>query len=273
MVATTYLPAVERLFDKGEGVALYYATLLAELLPDDQCQRLLLHRLTTGPLVRGCRHLYMHLKPPFDAKHEDAAFRGLAGADPTVAVAAAKVAVQLKASPSLVERILEFFEEWRTKEEPYPTTSGAVPESPRDEMAKILARELSSNISFLVNMAEDTRPNVRRAATEPLTTALTASEEIQDLLLGKIAAGKIDGMFLHQAISMGAITNDGALQVVSLLKSVNPKVRFGALPILSPKYLPAELVRIEAKRLLTDPEIEIREGAYKALAALQSRTT
>ncbi|MDO9178706.1 MAG: hypothetical protein Q7U16_10415 [Agitococcus sp.] len=263
-----YLPALERIFERGEGIALHYAAALAQSLPTEECQKLLLHRLISSPLTRGCCYLFSYLRSPFGARHEDAVFRGLASDDATVAVAAAKIATQLNISPSLVKRLRNYFEEWQTKEEPYPTKEGTVPDSPRDELAKLLAREISTDTALLIAMAEDTRPEVRKAAIEPLTAALAASWELHDQVLSRIATGRLDSMLLNWAISAGTFADSNALKVVPLLRNCSSRVRFNALPILNPRYLPVGLIRSEAERLMSDPEIDVREGAHKALMAL-----
>jgi len=263
-----YQPAIERLLSNGAGVALFYAAALAASLPEKQCQGLFLRRLTSGTLSRGCCHLYPRLTPPFGVEHDEAVYRGLDGSDPQVAVAAGKVAGQLAETPELMHRLRACFDEWKTKEVPYPNKGGTVPDSPRDELAKVLVRAYPTDYALLIAMAQDPRPDVRKVAEKPLTAALMVSEIVRAEIIQKTAAGDIDGMFLRSAISAGAFGQADALKVVPLLRSDSAKVRFAALPVLNSKYLPVEHVRSEALRLLSDPEIDIREGAHKALSTL-----
>lgn len=268
-----YRPTIERLFENGKGTALYFASVLAKSLPEEQCQRLLLDKLTSSPLTRGCRHLYSQLNPPFGAEHEAVVLRALTGSDPIVAIAAAKITSQLDLSPGLVIRLRACFEEWKTKEEPYPERGGAVPDSPRDELAKLLVREMSMDHAFLISLACDIRSDVRAAALDPLTAAMTDSVDTQDQVLLMISSGDFDALFLRRTISAGVFVGEDALKIVPLLSSGRANVRFAALPILSSKYLPIQLAREEAVRLISDPELEVREGACKALQALVNDTS
>ncbi|UOB54358.1 hypothetical protein MRS60_10630 [Burkholderia pyrrocinia] len=55
-----------------------------------------------------------------------------------------------------------------------------------------------------------------------------------------------------------------------LLHSEDARLRYAALPILDVKYLHPDQVRDESNRLLSDKELDIRDGASQALRGLEA---
>lgn len=265
-----YQTTIQKLLNFAEGMALHYVGVLVNSLPKEQSQPLLLSRLISTPMTRGCEHLYPFLSPPFGFEYEPAVLAGLACTDPDIAAAAAKIASRLQISPELLVKFHNAFNDWKELEEPYPVKGGAVPVSPRDELAKIFVRENSSDISMLVSMIQDTRPDIRNSAFEPFIALLTTSDDLKDYIIGKTVSGEFEITLLRKAISAGAFKGNDAMKVVPLLQNCSAKVRFGVLPILNKMYLHSETIRAEAERLILDPNIEIRETAQKALLAVRA---
>lgn len=262
-----YTDAIERLLTKGRGESMRISAALADSLPEETGQPLLLKRLCSGELTSGCHYLYKRLKPPFDARHVDAIRRGLEGDSAQVAKAAADFAARLPLTAELANQLRAYFVQWMTKEEPYPK-SGAVPDSPRDLLAKILVTFFKEDHEFLVGLAKDDRPDVRTAARELILRAAAVSSQLRKRLIQQTELDALEPALLRAVISAGLYSSAEAAGIVRLLQSCTGRVRYAALPILDAKFLPVELVRSESTRLLSDTDMDIREAASRALGKL-----
>ena len=263
-----YVEAIERLLEKGHDEAMKISASLAGSLPAELGQPLLLKRLCFGELTSGCCYLFKQLKPPFDARHENATLRGLEGNLVQEAKAAADFATKLPLSLKLAEPLRTCFDKWKTKEEPYPKKGGFVPDSPRDALAKILSTFFAEDDEFLLGLAKDDRPNVCATAKEPISKAAASSPSLRKKLILETKLNALKPEFLRAAISAGCYSQEEALEVVQLLQSNIAAVRYAALPILDTKYFPAEFVHRESSLLLSDNDMEIREAAGRILSAL-----
>lgn len=266
-----YPSMIERLLTRGCGDSLRFAAALASELPHDACQQLLLDRLCHGASSSGCRYLYQGLVPPYGAHHIEAIRRGLEGASASTAVAAAELATKLPGGDAVASEWRVHFDKWKSKEEPYPKGGGVVPDSPRDELAKILVQAFTTDHAFLLQLLADDRPKVRSAARDPFLTAAAASQPLRTRLFEDTQTGKLDSEIFRAAVSAGLYQSEEAMLVVRLLHSSDAHMRYAALPILDLKYLPPELVQSEGERLLTDAAMDIREGAGRALQGLRSK--
>jgi hypothetical protein len=265
-----YPEAVKRLLTRGWGESLRISVALASHLPDGTGQRLLLDRLLYGETTPGCCYLYHNLTAPYGADHLEAVRRGLRGSSAHAAKAAAELVKEFSLDSVLAGELRGFFEQWRTKEEPYPRGGGVVPESPRDELAKILVPAFAWDHDFLVALLADDRPNVRNNALDHALIEAAGSALLRSRLLEGIQSSWLQPVLLRTAVSKGLYLGDEAVAVVRLLHSEDARLRYAALPILDVKYLQPDQVRDEGNRLLTDKELDIREGASRALRGLES---
>lgn len=265
-----YADAIKRLLTGGRGESLRLSNALASQLPSEAYQQFLLDRLCQGDSTSGCRHLYPHLTPPFGVRHLEAVRKGLGGQSARAAEAAAALAAKLSVDVELASELRVFFDQWKTKEEPYPKESGAIPDSPREELAKILVKTFAQDHSFLLDLLTDVRSDVRNVAREPVLTAAFISQPLRTRLLDEVQSGNLGPDVLRAAVSQGSYLGEEAEQVARLLQSSTARVRYAALPILNVKFLPADFVRTESVRLLSDEEMEIREGASRSLHSLSS---
>lgn len=263
-----YRNAVEYLLTRGRGESMRISAALACELPDGLGQQLCLNRLCTGEMTPGCRYLYEQLTPPFNACHLGAVRRGLDGQSAESAKAAAELAAKLPLDGSLASELRYAFEQWKTKEKPYPKAGGTVPDSPRDKLAKILVIAFPDDHAFLLELLKDDRPDVRAAGREPLLAAAAASPELRTCLVEEVESGILEPTNLRSAIEKGLYTGSEAVAVAMLLRSTLAPVRYAALPILDARFLPVELVRTEGARLLSDSEMDIRESANRVLKKL-----
>lgn len=264
-----YHRAIERVLTRGRGDSLRISAALANELPDGAGQKLLLDRLCRGDSTSGCQYLYRCLTPPFGARHLEAVRKGLEGTSAQAARAAAELAAKLALTSTLVEEWRICFDQWKSKEKPYPKGGGVVPDSPRDELAKILAPALAHDHAFLVELLGDDRPDVRTAAREHALVAAAGSAPLRATLLEDVQNGRLEAAVLRAGVSKGLYLGNEAMLVARLLNDGEARLRYAALPILDVKFLPPEFVRTEATRLLADAVMDIREGASLALRTLE----
>jgi hypothetical protein len=228
-----------------------------------------LDRLLNGESTSGCRHLYKRLTGPYGIQHVEAVRKGLGGSSARAAKAAAELANKFPLDAALASELRAFFDQWRTKEEPYPRGGGSVPESPRDELAKILAPAFARDHDFLLDLLADDRPGVQSAAREHAFAEAAGSALLRSRLLEGVQNNRLQPGLLRTAVSKGLYSGDEAITVVRLLHSEDARLRYAALPILDVKYLQPDQVRDESHRLLTDKELDIREGASRALQGME----
>lgn len=266
-----YASMASRMMQLASGTALLYAVGLALELPAAECQALLLKRITANPQDPGCSFIYPKLTPPFTEVHEDVVLQTLAGSHAYLAETAAELVLRMSMSSKFLLGLCRHYEEWKTKEEPYPDDGGTVPPTPRDELAKILVRAFPADTTLLLSMAQDVRPDVREACEEELISGLAGASSLCDEFLRLVDGGQIRSSFLSKAITAGVFDGKRGKLIVQFLRHPSAKVRFDAISILSQKALPDEQVLDEATRLLRDEEFEIKESAGRILKELHAR--
>ncbi|MUI15812.1 NTPase [Massilia dura] len=260
--------AVKRLISRGQGKSLRISAALASHLPDGGGQRLMLDRLLYGEITPGCRYLYQSLTAPYGADHLEVVRRGLTGNSVHAATAAAELSKEFCLDSALANELRNYFEQWKGKEEPYSKGGRVVPESPRDELAKILAPAFAQDHDFLIALLADDRSSVQGAAREHALAEAASSALLRSRLLEGVEMKRLPAGLLRTAVLRGLYMGDEAPAIVRFLYSEDARLRYAALPILDVKYLKQEQVRDESKRLLTDNELDIREGASRALHCL-----
>lgn len=266
-----YSGAVKRVLTRGRGESLRLSAELAKQLPDETGQQLILDRLCQGESTPGCRYLYLSLISPYGAGHLEAVRKGLGGSSAAAAKAAAELAKEFPLDGAFVGELRVFFDEWRVKEAPYPKGVGLVPDSPRDELAKVLAAAFTQDHEFLLSLLTDERPGVRSAARDHFLAEATESVVLRSKLLECTINGGLQSDVLRAAVSKGLYSEkEEVIAVTSLLHSDNARLRYAALPILDVKYIDPDQVRHESQRLLSDKELDIRAGASQALRALEA---
>lgn len=265
-----YLDVVTRVITRGCGESLRFSAMLANQLPNETAQQLILNRLCQGESTPGCRYLYLNLSAPYGKRHLDAVRKGLCGSSVDAAKAAAKLVTEFPLDELWAGELRAYFEEWRSKEDPYPKGAGVIPESPRDELAKVLTTAFTHDHDFLLKLLADERPNVRIAARNHFVAEAVDSEQLRSRLLEGVVTGELQPDLLRAAVSKGLYLGDEAINVARLLQSEDALIRYAALPILDVNYLPSDQVRDEVTRLLSDKELEIREWANKVLLNLAS---
>ncbi|WCM18181.1 hypothetical protein NDK50_11895 [Paraburkholderia bryophila] len=265
-----YSDAVRRVLTRGRGESLRLSAVLAKQLPDETGQQLILDRLCQGESTLGCRHLYLSLIAPYGARHLEAVRKGLGGSSADAAKAAAELVKEFPLDGALAGELRAFFDEWQVKEAPYPKGGGVVPESPRDELAKVLAAAFTQDHEFLLTLLADERPEVRSAARDHFLAEAAGSALLRSKLLEGTVTGGLRPDLLRAAVFKGLYSEEEAIAVAHLLHSEDARLRYAALPILDVKYLHLDQVRDESNRLLSDKELDIRDGASQALRGLEA---
>lgn len=267
---SNYSGAVKRLLTRGCGESLRLSAALANQLPDETGQQLILDRLCDGESTHGCRYLYLNLTAPYVSRHLEAVRKGLGGSSVDAAKAAAELVKEFPLDDALAGELRIFFDEWQVKEAPYPKGGGVVPESPRDELAKVLAAAFTQDHKFLLTLLTDERPEVRSAARDHFLAEAAGSALLRSKLVEGTVTGGLRPDILRAAVLKGLYSGEEAIAVAHLLHSEDARLRYTALPILDVKYLHPDQVREECSRLLTDAELDIREGASRTLYGLET---
>ncbi|WP_201587725.1 NACHT domain-containing protein [Psychrobacter jeotgali] len=252
----------------GEGLSLLYVGAMNEhyqgLDNDDTIQKVVVEKLLSNNLVSGCEHLYQYVREPYNERHIQIIEKGLNSISPIVAIEATKLLDRM--SPNLIslDKVKDFYLLWQDKEEPYPVKGGTVPHTPRESLAKILIEHHYHDESFIQQMILDTRPNIRKQATQPFVDYCKDSSQLRHWLIDKIKSEEVEADLLKKCIAEDVFLKDSYL-VLELLNSESIDIRESALKILDAKYFPEIEIKAHAKKLLNDEVIEIRQSAKKIL--------
>lgn len=261
---------LQRLMAYGKGMTLWATASLTGELPPEQKASLLLERLSK-PIFPGSQHLYAALVD-LDSKYLtglslDALRPGLLGTGPRTAIAAAKLAGKGLHLVDLDALISEAYDFWIRNEEPYPKESGAVPDSPRAELTKCAIELNLLSDTEILKRCSDERSDVQESSQKALEIRLQQSEECRDGFLNALESGDIAPRFLSYSLQkLSPYSEPQVKRIFALLTSTQSKIRYSAMELLRPKYGGSSEIKLEAERLLTDPEMQIREKAAELLS-------
>lgn len=255
----------ERVIDQGEGVALYYAAHLNQCISNKKLvQNVICNKLLNKEIVNGFEHLYQFVDESYDNNHISIVERGLNSSSPTIATEAANLLDRLPYDLISSEMVKKFYSEWLIKEEPYPIGGGTVPNTPRDELAKIIIKNNFYDGKFIQQMILDDRPAIKKQATAPLIEYCKSSAHLRNWFIDKITSYEIAPEILKEFIVEDVFLDDARL-IVELLDNEDDNIRESALEILNTKYISNDEIKSVATRLLNDELIEIRQFAKRVL--------
>lgn len=267
--------AVVRLLEKGNNLTLSAAAYLAEKLGTKQATDFACDRLKK-PLVSGCEHLFhllSRLKPRPDEAVLAAISNGLLTGDEDTAVAAATLANELE-NPSAVHLlpiIARGYDHWFKHEKPYPTAGGVIPKSPRGRLLLTRLKIEPPTVESLFNYAADPRSDVVDIATKAMVQALAESPEARASFTDAIMGSRPSPRLLREALqSQVPFAAPEVQSLCRLLEADDPRLRYAALGLLCEPYLAKERAVALAKLRLSDTELDIREGAHRALERLSA---
>lgn len=253
------------LIQQGQEDDLAYSAFLGKKIPHDIFQTELLEKLNSSNLTHGCNYLFRYLDPFYNKKlYLDSLYNGLSSSDPDVAKAAIESLPYDFLNKQVVTELRKYYEEWKDKEKPYPKGSGTVPTTPRDKLADFLLTYNSEDISLLKQMALDSRPDIRKLSVQPLIDLARENFELKKWIVTEVCNGNLKRSFLKEAIQHKIYLNNYDI-ILPLLLHDDSKIRFIASSILKYESISESLIREQAKLLLNDPIIEIREIAHNIL--------
>lgn len=255
----------ERVITQGEGVTLYYAAHLNQCISNKELvQNVICNKLLNKKVINGFEHLYQFVEEPYNDKHINIVERGLNSSSPTIATEAANLLDRLPYDLISSEMVKDFYSEWLIKEEPYPIDGGTVPNTPRDELAKIIIKNHFYDVKFIQQMILDDRPDIKKQATAPLIEYCKSSAHLRSWFIDKIISYEIAPDILKEFIVEDVFLDDGQV-IVELLDNEDDNIRESALEILNNKYISDDKIKSVATRLLNDEMIEIRQFAKRVL--------
>lgn len=254
-----------RVIEQGVGLTLYYTGHLNQCINNKELvQEVICRKLLNPKTVDGLEHLYQFIEEPNSDKHMSIVEKGLNSANPIVAIEATKLLDRMPLNLISLNKMKDFYSLWQDKEEPYPVKNGTIPHTPREDLAKILVEHNYYDEAFIQKMMLDTRPDIRKQATQPFVDYCRDSSQLRHWLVDKIKREEIEVDVLKKCIIEDVFLKDSYL-VLELLNSESIDIRESALEILNTKYLPEDAMKAHAEKLLDDDIIEIRQSAKKIL--------
>jgi len=253
------------LISDGQADDLHYSAYLGTHIPSERFQQVLFEKLTTKNLTQGFQNLFKFLDPHFNKNlYWDAIYKALSSFNPYVALSAVKSIPNDLLEPNIIEKLAQYYEEWKSKEKPYPENGGTIPTTPREELVKILLPFYLKDVSFLQKMTSDCRPEIRNISFKPLVDLAKENSIVKQWIISKVSNDNLFIVCLKLAIENKVYLDDYEM-ILPFLSHKEPRVRYIATTILNYETIPLEIVKQHAELLLKDPVIEIREIAFNIL--------
>ena len=264
---TDRLAACERLLASGTGDAFYWTVALTATLPDG-CE-LVLGRLR-GRAEAGLHHLFDHLKKehrPATPSDQPVLENGLLRCDAQTAVAAARwcEAVASHNDVWLADLLGQAASYWLEHEE--PVGGATVPDSPRAVLLRTLCRLESPTLNELVELAGDSRGDVRNAALDGIVRLATSSAAERWKLVECILGGRFPVRQCEKLLGISVpYSTEDLTALRCLCQSQDAKYRLVAAKHLltHPGMDPAE-ARVVAEEMRTDADGNVRDAAHRFL--------
>jgi hypothetical protein len=266
-------PMIRKVFEAGNGYALWAASALASELPKDRAIRLIYDRLEK-PLVWGCRHLFnllARLSPPIDDRLIAALEAGIFAANDWTACAAAEMAKSLAGPQTslLLPAIERGIAHWQVHEKPYPKEGGAIPNSPRDALVTAKAAIAPPSYAEIRSLMGDSRHDVRKVGENYLVPRLSAEADERRAFLNDIIRGELASYHLRDILKAKIPLNGSDLALISdALTSNEKQIKLSAITVLEEQYFDEETSRSLAAKLTNDPDQQVRERAHSVLDAM-----
>jgi len=261
---------VIRVLDSGRDEALWAAAGLTTEFPDHDAIDLLMDRLEK-PFRRGLRHLFDRLatlQPPVDDRLLAVLRIELLGPNDWTARSAAGLlkAVASRETPQLISLAEKAIPHWKIHEQPYPEKGGAIPGTPRERLVEALIEMREPTYDEICDWLADRRHDISKCGQRGLLLYLGTTGNGWQRLAQDINSGVLSSPILNTILRDEAVPIDGAADaVLPLLKHDRAAVRFNAMAILKPQFLPVAEIRAHAIALTQDPELAICERADAVL--------
>ncbi|MDF5108115.1 NACHT domain-containing protein [Vibrio parahaemolyticus] len=264
---------VERLLTNGEYITLQITSyMLPSLHNDDTIRTIVINRLMEN-LIPGCQFLYAPLAKAITGLDQDVIdvlSRGFFKSGPITAIEAAKLA--RKFSTPGDEQLYKFLEEaytfWIENEEPYPTETGVIPDSPREELLTALFEIRKPSDNELMGYLSDSRRDVRDVAEKHLVSRINDDMILREKLISATNKELVDPIYLSRVIKDNTVFTPPQIEsICEMINHDNSKVRYAALNVLHGKYVSNDILKKWLEVATKDTNDEIRESAV----LLQSR--
>lgn len=259
---------VENIIKLGRGRDLAFSAHLGNYIENQDFQKIILNKIINLPVVHGNSYLYPHLDEDYNKElFLLAIYKGLDCNYAHVAEAAAEKLVNIDADKLDLDKLKEYYKQWKLKELPYPIHGGTVPQTPRDKLAEFILKLEPNNLPLLQEMATDDRPNIRKLSINPLINIAKENSNLRNWLIDQVLKGNLKIDFLEKSISENVYFDDYT-KILNLLENSDDKIRYTASLILKHNYIPRALIKEKAKLLLNDSMLYIRELAHNLLNKL-----
>ena len=263
---------VPYVLSESEGLGTAAAAYLGiRYLGEPRARQLMITRLKQ-PLNSGCQHIFSYLADIWTEDIDDQINEILTQAltfGPRTAKESLSIVYACSVShrKGLTPLLKGAYDYWLKNEEPYPSGSGTIPESPRGDILALLIEEAAFNHNDLFEAAKDRRSEVSNQAQTALLKAISLSENLRSELALRLHAGEsLESLLTSCLRGRTAFSQQDVKLIVGLLESENPKTRFAAMGILDPQYLSRGEINNCAKKLLRDPYQHLRDEGMQILS-------
>ena len=262
--------AVRRLLETGRGLTLWAACGLASELDGQRAAELVLERLSK-PLVHGCEYLFDLLREDVRAQTDQLIKPitiGLLNGDVKIALAAANLATNIADSEKqeLAPILKKAYAHWLEHEEPYPTKGGIIPDSPRAKIIEAQAKLQPLTYDDIKFFLRDFRSDVQEIGFNKLAQLFQQPNTERLQFFKEVEAGELPTTFLGKILGCDLTLMRDEIEIVErLLTSPNKHIRYGAMALLSERYLDNDRIRAHAFTLTRDSEEQIKNKAFSIL--------
>lgn len=252
------------LLAKAIGLGMFTASYLARQQGEIGL-KLLLDRLD-GPITTGFEHLLGTLAKT-SATWPQLAMgvnKAMHASNARVAVAAATLTLKHVGTGAAVpESLLEAaYQHWLTNEEPYPTSSGTIPDSPRKTLLQAMNHLRPLPDERVLGLLNDSRGDVKDVALSWLTERAIQSPRSRSKLVASVKE-KLPRAASVAKLLDSAIAFDEAeiSQLCDLFSDADPAYRLAALRLIKPHRMPNALLTAKLKALMADTHAEVGRSA------------
>lgn len=260
-------PDPDRLADllaKATGLGVFTACHLARQQGEIGL-KLLLDRLD-GPITSGFEHLIGALAKTSTTWPQvaDGVGKAMHASNARVAVAAASLTLKhVKGGGAVPESMLEAaYQYWLAHEEPYPVSSGTVPDSPRETLLEAMNYLRPVSDERAVELLNDMRRDMKDLALSWLIQRATRSPISRSKLVTSVR-GKLPNAESVARLLDSEIAFDEAeiSQLCDLFSDADPDYRLAALRLIKPHRMPNDLLTAKLKALMTDTYSDVGRTA------------
>jgi len=260
-------PDPDRLADllaKATGLGVLTASYLARQQGEIGLN-LLLDRLD-GPITTGFEHLLGTLAKTSATWPQVATgvHKAMHASSARVAVAAAALTLKhVESGAAVSESVLEAaYQHWLVNEEPYPTSSGTIPDSPRKTLLEAMNHLRPFPDDRVFELLNDTRGDVKDLALSWLIQRATRSPKSRSKLVASVRE-KLPRAAAVAKLLDSAIAFDEAeiSQLCDLFSDPDPAYRLAALRLIKHHRMPNALLAAKLKALMADAHAEVSRTA------------